>query len=140
MQSLSKDFSNELDCVSLIYDIKVLKEKVEFLISQNPYYTSWLESLPPSRSSQIENDLENDSKYQLEESDHNFFLRKMKIEKQGKVKETRQWRKRKQSGYNSSYSMSPNIKDSKKEVKKESLKATRYDGIFQIMKANHLGQ
>ena len=90
MQSLSKDFSNELDCVSLIYDIKVLKEKVEFLISQNPYYTSWLESLPPSRSSQIENDLENDSKYQLEESDHNFFLRKMKIEKQGKVKETRQ--------------------------------------------------
>ena len=77
------EFNNQLDCVSLVYDIKVLKEKVEFLLSQNPLYVSELESslLHPSD----DHDSEPNSKYEINEiNEPNIFMRQFPMRKRRK--------------------------------------------------------
>ena len=45
IRSKVKQFGSELDCITLVYDVKVLKEKVEFLLSKDPSYVSLLSEI-----------------------------------------------------------------------------------------------
>ena len=108
----------------------MLKEKVEFLISQNPYYNSLLGSLPPSN---VEDLQEEDSKYRLEEIDNsNFFLRQMKRQEKEKNKDSVEL----EDGEINQSACVP----SRREKNKETSKRSSYNRIYQIMKDNHLKQ